>query len=125
MSMLRSEKSKEKMERSLIEKNTSYLETNRQNKSSFIVNGHKLSHIEEKIRSFGGLEAIEEEFLKDLNNNNQRLDNIISSIKNIMKVDPKNKRIGVSPLARNSTSRAVEKDKSSKRLIERVEKAIC
>jgi hypothetical protein len=113
------------MEKILGDKNISLLETNRQNKTNFVSAGNRLAHIEEKIKSFGGLEAVEEEFLKDLNLNNQRLDNIIASIKTIMKVDPKTKRVGVSPLAKNVGSRVVEKDKSSKRLIERVEKAIC
>ena len=60
-----------------------------------------------------------------MNSNNQRLDNVINSVKGMMKVDPKGKRMGVSPLGKVANhSRAVEKDKSSKRLIERVEKAI-
>jgi hypothetical protein len=66
---------------------------------------------------------MEEEFLKDININNQRLDGIIAMVKGVMKYDPKGKRIGVSPLKKTSM-KVVDKDKSSKRLIERVEKAI-
>lgn len=62
---------------------------------------------------------MEEEFLRDLNLNNQRLDNIISAFKGMMKIDPKTKRVGVSPIAKTGATR-VEHDKSSKRLIERV-----
>lgn len=65
---------------------------------------------------------MEEEFLKDLNLNNQRLDGIISLVKGVMKYDPKGKRVGVSPL-KKITNKMVDKNKSS-RLIERVEKAI-
>ena len=65
---------------------------------------------------------MEEEFLKDLNLNNQRLDGIISLVKGVMKYDPKGKRVGVSPL-KKIANKMVDKNKSS-RLIERVEKAI-
>jgi hypothetical protein len=37
-----------------------------------------------------------------------------------MKVDPKSRKIGVSPIGRQATNKIVDKDKSSKRLIERV-----
>ena len=67
---------------------------------------------------------MEEDFIKDINTNNQRLDAVINSIKNIMKIDHKTKRIGVSPLGKSNINKATEKDKTSKRLIERVEKAI-
>lgn len=39
-----------------------------------------------------------------------------------MKIDPKNRKASVSPL--NKPTKTVDKNKSSKRLIERVEKAI-
>lgn len=67
---------------------------------------------------------MEEEFITDLNSNNHRLDNLISCVRAIMKVDPYNKRTSPSPLGKSMIKRTTEKDKSNKRLIERVEKAI-
>lgn len=72
------------------------------------------------MRQLGGLDEVEEEFLKDITANNQRLDGIIAAVKGMMKFDAKNKRPSVSPLRKS----VVEKDKTSKRLIDRVEKAI-
>ena len=43
-------------------------------KSCNLSNQTKLAEIEEKFKMFGGLEEMEEEFLKDLGHNNQRLD---------------------------------------------------
>ena len=61
--------------------------------------------------------------MKDLNQGNQRLDGIINKMKNLMKTDLRGKKAGVSPLGKMGM-KVNEKDKSSKRLIERVEKAI-
>lgn len=44
--MLRSEKSREKMEKILGDRNISLLETNRQNKTNFVSAGNRLAHIE-------------------------------------------------------------------------------
>jgi hypothetical protein len=50
---------------------------------------------------FGGLAEMEEEFLKDLNTNNQKLDNIIASVRGLMKIDPKARKAGVSPIGKS------------------------
>ena len=50
---------------------------------------------------------MEEEFLKDLGHNNQRLDEIIASIRTLMKPDPRTKRGSVSPLSRPAAKRGV------------------
>jgi Asp-tRNA(Asn)/Glu-tRNA(Gln) amidotransferase C subunit len=49
------------------------------------------------------------------------LDGIIASVKALMKNDPKGRRPTVSPLKKSAV---IEKDKTSKRLIDRVEKAL-
>ena len=120
---LRSERSKEKMEKIFAEK-TLTIETQRNSKAGLVSNQNKLNIIEDKIKMFGGLEEMEEEFIKDITTNNQRLDAIINSIKGIMKIDPKVRKMGVSPMTKNCLSKPIEKDKTSKKLIERVEKAI-
>ncbi len=76
------------------------------------------------MRVLNGLDMEEEGVLRDINNNNQRLDSIINCIRSLMKVDPKTRRTGVSPIAKSTQNRVNDRDKSNKRLIERVEKAI-
>jgi hypothetical protein len=51
---------------------------------------------------FGGLAEMEEEFLKDLNINNQKLDTIIASVRGLMKIDPKMRKGGVSPMGKSN-----------------------
>jgi hypothetical protein len=63
------------------------------------------------------LDVVEEGLLKDINNNNQRLENIISLIKSLMKVDQKGKRSSVSPINKTTQLRGTDRDKSNKRLI--------
>jgi hypothetical protein len=63
------------------------------------------------------LDVVEEGLLKDINNNNQRLENIISLIKSLMKVDQKGKRSSVSPINKTIQLRGTDRDKSNKRLI--------
>jgi hypothetical protein len=121
MSLLKSGKGRD----SGIERSLTLLEERKSlSKSGILSNCTKLTQIEEKIRQFGGLEEMEEDFLKDLNHNSQRLDSIIVSIRSLMRIDPKTKRPSVSPQCKSTNKRAVEKDTSSKRLIDRVEKAI-
>ena len=62
--------------------------------------------------------------MRDLTDNNQRLDSIINAVRSLVKHDPKGKRSNVSPLSKGGTSKVSEKEKTSRRLIERVEKAI-
>ena len=56
--------------------------------------------------------------------NNQKLDNVIANLKGMMKTDPKGKRPNLSPYSKISSKTIHINEKSSKRLIERVEKAI-
>lgn len=59
---------------------------------------------------------MEEQFLKDLSLNNQKLDNLIASVRGLMKLDPKARKVGASPLGKGM-AKVSEKKKSSKRLI--------
>lgn len=63
---------------------------------------------------------MEEQFIKDLNNNNQRMDTLIASVRALMKSDSKTKRVGVSPSRCTTAKRGIQKDKSNKKLIQRV-----
>ena len=63
--------------------------------------------MEEKVRLFGGLTDLEQEFLKDINHNNQRLDNVLNSVRTLVKMDSKTKRNGVSPIGKSSVKRVV------------------
>ena len=56
---------------------------------------------------------MEEEFMKDLQHNNSRLDHVINCVRTILKPESKNKRMGVSPLGRTNGTR-VEKDKTNR-----------
>lgn len=56
MSELRSERSKDKMERILTDKQVNSLDSQRQAKRGLASNHSKLTVIEEKIKMFGGLE---------------------------------------------------------------------
>lgn len=123
--MMMKSKSKEKYERGYIDRTHSSEENAavfRQNKNEY--EGSKLSQLEDKMRGLNQLDAVEEGLLKDINNNNQRLENIINSIKSLMKVDQKAKRSSVSPITKATQHRGTDRDKSNKRLIERVQKAI-
>lgn len=114
-------KSKEKYEKHYIDKTRSFEEhpdLMRETKNENY--GSKLGQLEDKMRGLNQLDAVEEGLLKDINNNNQRLENIINSIKSLMKVDQKSKRSSVSPINKTSQHRGTDRDKSSKRLIERV-----
>ncbi len=118
-------KSKEKYERHYIDKTRSFEEhpeIMREIKNENY--GSKLGQLEDKMRGLNQLDAVEEGLLKDINNNNQRLENIINSIKSLMKLDQKSKRSSVSPITKATQHRGADKDKSSKRLIQRVQKAI-
>lgn len=79
-----------------------------------------MTQLEDRIRGLNELDGVEEGLLKDINNNNQRLENIINSIKSLMKVDQKSKRSSVSPITKTPQQRGPDRDKSNKRLIERV-----
>ena len=120
MSLLKSEKGKDR----LIDRSQVLTEGRKLGRSRTHSNQQRLAEMEEKVRQLGGLSDLEEEFLKDFNLNNQRLDNIVNSVRTLVKMDPKTRRTGVSPLGKPNNKRVVEKDRTSKRLIDRVEKAI-
>ena len=48
------------------------------------------------------------------------MDRIIASVKTLLKSGSSNKRHGVSPICKNQGTRGINKDKSNKKLIERV-----
>ena len=121
MSLLKSERGKER----LIDRSQVLLEERKLDRSRARSNQNRLSDMEEKMKQFGGLSDLEEDFLRDLHQNSQRLDNILNSVRNLVKMDPKTKRASVSPLGKPAVKRGAEKDKTSRRLIDRVEKAIC
>ena len=54
------------------------------------------------MRQLGGLEEVEEDFLKDITANNARLDSIINAVKALMKNDPRSKKLTVSPLRKSN-----------------------
>lgn len=52
--------------------------------------------------------------------NNHRMDRIISSVRTLLKIESKGKRSGISPMTKNMGQKGIQKDKSNKKLIERV-----